>query len=119
MTQYITSKTISPNNTYLVRQAMTKYNTTTDKFAAWTGATLQVGFYEDALGATAIAGLGGLGMTESTATPGTYYCLVLGSQTATLSAYAGDTIYQIVTGGPSNDVKVVLPLVVNQPRYAQ
>jgi hypothetical protein len=114
-----TSKQIHPNNAYLVRQALSKYDPTTNTYIVWTGAaSVTAGFYEDALGVTAIAGLTGLNMTESSVT-GTYYYVVPGTSTAVLASYAGETIYQIVTGGVQSDLKVVTPLVVTEPRYAQ
>jgi hypothetical protein len=113
------SKQINPSNAYLVRQALKKYDAATNDYIAWTGAsTIAVGFYEDALGTTAIAGLTSLAMTESSVL-GTYYRVIAGTLTAALSSYAGETIYQIVTGGNASDLKVVTPLVVTQPRYAQ
>lgn len=113
------SKQINPSNAYLVRQALKKYDAATNDYIVWTGAaTIAVGFYEDALGTTAIAGLTALPMTESSVL-GTYYRVVSGVDTATLASYAGETIYQIVTGGNTSDLKVVTPLVVTQPRYAQ
>lgn len=113
------SKQIHPSNAYLVRQSLTRYSATTNTYVTWTGATtIAVGFYEDALGVTAIAGLTGLAMTESTV-QGVYYRVVDGTSTATLSSYQGETIYQIVTGGSNSDLTVVTPLVVAAPRYAQ
>lgn len=113
------SKQINPSNAYLVRQALKKYDAATNDYIAWTGAnTIAVGFYEDALGVTVIAGLASLPMTESSVL-GTYYRVVSGTDTAALASYAGETIYQIVTGGNASDLKVVTPLVVTQPRYAQ
>lgn len=114
------SKQIHPSNAYLVRQSLTKYDPVTNTYITWTGAsTIVVGFYEDALGVTGIAGLTALPLTESTV-QGTYYRVISGTDTATLTAqYAGETIYQIVTGGAASDLKVVTPLVVTQPRYAQ
>lgn len=114
------AKEIHPSNAYLVRQQLKKYDAATNSYIPWTGAnTIVVGFYEDALGVTGITGMTGFAMTESS-TQGTYYKIVTGVLTATLaSQYAGETIYQIVTGGASSDLKVVTPLVVTQPRYAQ
>lgn len=114
------SKQIHPANAYLVRQTLKQYDAATNDYILWTGAsTIQVGFYEDALGTIGIAGLTGLAMTES-AVAGTYYRIISGTSTAGLAAqYAGETIYQIVTGGGASDLKVVVPLVVTQPRYAQ
>ena len=116
----VVSKQIHTSNAYLVRQQLKQYDATTNTYIAWTGAnTIAVGFYEDALGVTGIAGLTGLAMAESNIL-GTYYRIISGTLTATLaSQYAGETIYQIVTGGSNSDLKVVTPLVVTQPRYAQ
>jgi hypothetical protein len=114
------SKTIHPNNAYLVRSKITFYNSTTNQFVPWTGlANVSVSFYEDALGTQTIAGLSGLGMSEVTNT-GVYYVVVPAANTAILgTTYTGDTVYQIVTGGTNNAIKVVTPLAVTQPRYAQ
>ncbi len=114
------SKEIHPSNAYLVRQQLKKWDAATNSYIVWTGATsIEVGFYEDALGVTPIAGMTALAMTES-GTLGTYYHIVQGTLTATLALpYAGETIYQIVTGGANSDLKVVTPLLVAQPRYAQ
>lgn len=114
------SKTINPNNAYLVRTEVKLWSSSTNKFNAWTGlANMAVGFYEDALGTQSIAGLVGLGMSEVTST-GVYYVVVPAANTAILgTTYNGSTIYQIVTGGTNNAIKVVTPLVVTQPRYAQ
>lgn len=114
------TKDIHPSNTYLVRQQIRQYDAATNSYIPWVNAAgIVVGFYEDASGATAIAGLTNLPMTESS-TPGTYYCLVDGTLTATLSSqYVGETIYQIVTAGVYSDLRVVLPLRVSQPRYVQ
>jgi hypothetical protein len=114
------SKTIHPNNAYLVRSVVTFWSSSTNTFQAWSGlTTMAVGFYADALGTTSIAGLTGLGMSEVN-TSGVYYVIVPAANTAILGTnYNGSTIYQIVTGGPSNEIKVVTPLVVTQPRYAQ
>lgn len=116
----VVSKQIHPSNAYLVRQQLKQWDAATNTYIPWTGAvTIAVGFYEDALGVTGITSLTGLAMTES-GTPGTYYRVISGTLTATLaSQYAGETIYQIVTGGSNSDLKVVMPLVVAQPRYAQ
>jgi len=114
------SKIINPANAYLVRSQITRWSSTTNQFEKWTGlTTLVVGFYEDALGTTAISGLTNIAMTESTVV-GTYYAVVSSASTAPLGvSYNNETIYQIVSGGPNNDIKVVTPLVVTQPRYTQ
>lgn len=114
------SKTIHPNNAYLVRTKVTFWSSSTNTFQAWSGLTnMAVGFYADALGTQSIAGLVGLGMSEVN-TSGVYYVIVPAANTAILgTTYNGSTIYQIVTGGTNNAIKVVTPLVVTQPRYAQ
>jgi hypothetical protein len=113
-------KTINPANAYLVRSTITRYNPTTNAFEPWTGlTTMVVGFYKDALGANGIAGLTNISMTQSSVV-GTYYAVVSASSTAPLATlYNNELIYQIVSGGPSNEIKVVTPLLVTQPRYAQ
>lgn len=114
------SKTIHPNNAYLVRSEIKFWSSSTNQFQAWTGlTTVAVGFYADALGTQSIAGLVGLGMSEVN-NSGVYYVIVPAANTAILGTnYNGETVYQIVTGGPTNEIKVVTPLVVTQPRYAQ
>jgi len=114
------SKVIHPNNAYLVRTEVTFWSSSTNQFQPWSGlTTMTVGFYADALGTQSIAGLVGLGMSEVN-TSGVYYVIVPAANTAILGTnYNGSTIYQIVTGGPTNEIKVATPLVVTQPRYAQ
>jgi len=114
------NKAIHPNNAYLVRSKITFYNSTSNTFVPWTGlANVSVTFYADALGTQTIAGLSGLGMAEVTNT-GVYYVVVPAANTAILgTSYNGATVYQIVTGGTNNAIKVVTPLLVTQPRYAQ
>lgn len=113
-------KQINPDNAYLVRSTITRWSSTTNRFEPWTGLTsLVVGFYEDGLGVDGIAGLTNIAMTESSVA-GTYYAVISAASTAPLgSAYANELIYQIVSGGPSDEIKVVTPLLVTQPRYAQ
>jgi hypothetical protein len=113
------SKTIYPSNAYVVRQQLRKYDPTVNEYVLWTGATsVAVGFYEDALGTVPINGLTNLAMAQS-AVLGTYYAVIGGSTLAPLIPYSGQTVYQIVTAGPLSDLKVVTPLVVTLPRYAQ
>jgi len=116
----VQSKTINPANAYLVRSQITRWFSTTNSFEKWTGlTTLVVGFYEDALGTNGIAGLTNIAMTESSVL-GTYYAIVSAASTTPLGvSYNNETIYQIVSGGPNNEIKVVTPLVVTQPRYTQ
>lgn len=114
------SKTIQPNNAYLVRTKVTQWSSTTNTYVPWTGlSTMKAGFYTDALGTTGIANLTNLAMSEVTAT-GVYYVVVSAALTAVLgTTYNNTTVYQIVTGGPNNELKVVTPLAVTQPRYAE
>lgn len=114
------SKTINPNNAYLVRSEVKLWSSSTNQFQSWSGlTTMAVGFYTDALGTQSIPGLVGLGMSEVN-NSGVYYVIVPAANTAILgTTYNGSTIYQVVTGGPSNEIKVVTPLRVTQPRYAQ
>jgi hypothetical protein len=59
-------------------------------------------------------------MTEVAAVPGTYAVVVDGPMMAALVPYVGQTIYQITRVGLAlDDAKVVTPLVVRFPRYAQ
>lgn len=112
-------KSIHPNNSYLVRQYIERWDAATNAYVKWTGAsTIVCGFYEDALGVTPIAGLTNIAMTESSVGSGVYYAIVLGTMTAPLSTMTGDTIFQIVTGGTNSDLRVVVPLLVANPRYA-
>ena len=113
------TKTIHPDNSYLVRQYIQRWDAATNVYVKWTGAsTIACGFYQDALGTTPIAGLTNIAMTESSVGSGVYYAIVLGTMTAPLSSLTGDTIFQIVTGGTNSDLRVVTPLVVANPRYA-
>lgn len=113
-------KTINPANAYLVRSQIRRWLSTTNTFELWTGLdNMTVGFYTDALGTNGIAGLTNLQMAESSV-QGTYFAIVSAASTTPLGVtYNNETIYQIVSGGPSNEIKVVTPLVVTQPRYAQ
>lgn len=113
------AKTIQPNNAYLVRTKVTQWSSATNSYVAWTGLnSMRVGFYADALGVTAIGSLSNLTMTEVGAT-GVYYYVVPAANTAILGTnYNGATVYQIVTGGANNELKVVTALTVTQPRYA-
>lgn len=110
------SKIINPANAYLVRQEWRKYDPATNAFPLWTGAIGTVSLAEDAAGATIISGFNALALGE--ATTGVYYRVLSATDTATLSTYAGQTIYQIVVGGSNNEIRVVTPLVVTEPRYA-
>lgn len=112
----LASKTINPSNAYLVRQEWRKYDPATNTFPLWTGAIGNVSLAEDSAGATIISGFNALALSE--ATSGVYYRVLSSAETATLGAYDGDTIYQIVVGGSNNELRVVTPLVVTVPRTA-
>lgn len=113
------SKTIQPSNAYLVRTKVTQWSSATNTYVAWTGLNSMVaGFYTDQTGTTGIASLTNLAMSEVTAT-GVYYVVVSSALTAGLSVYEDTIIYQIVSGGPNAELKVVTPLIVTVPRYAQ
>ena len=110
-------KTVYLANGWLVRQELRYYSPATDAFEVWTGVPATVTFATDTAGASPIAGLSGLSLTESGLKPGVYYAVLTPAQVANLSAYAGQTVYQITTAGASSELKAVLPVIVAQPRY--
>lgn len=110
------SKVINPSNAYLVRQEWRKYDPATNTFPLWSGTIGNVTLTEDEAGSTVISGFNALALSE--ATTGVYYRVLSAADTATLASYDGDTIYQVVVGGASNELKVVTPLVVIVPRLA-
>lgn len=114
------SKTIAPDNSYLVRQELRYYDPATNCYELWTGQTATATFAEDAEGNTPIATLANIAMTEAPTHPGVYYVVVQRPLLeAALNSFIGQTIYQIVTAGAFDDLQVVTPLVVTEPRYAQ
>jgi hypothetical protein len=116
----VTEKTVHPSNSYLARVEVTRWDDTTNRFIAWTNTSAQVAFALDAAGTQPITGLASIAMTEVAAVPGTYAVVVDGPTMAALVPYVGQTIYQITRVGLAlNDAKVVTPLVVRFPRYAQ
>lgn len=108
------SKVINPSNAYLVRQEWRKYDPVTNTFPLWSGATGTVTLALDSAGTSVISGFNALAL--SAATTGVYYRILTAAETATLATYDGDTIYQIVVGGSSNELRAVTPLVVTVPR---
>jgi hypothetical protein len=115
----IANKTVHPSNAYLVRVAAERYNATNDTFIPWTGTTAEAFFTTDAAATVLIPGLGPFALTEIVAVPGTYQEQLPGSTMNALLPYIGQTVYQVVRMGTIyDDVKVVTPLVVRQPRYA-
>jgi hypothetical protein len=114
------SKQIQPDNSYLVRQELRYYDPETNCYELWTEQDASVTFAEDAEGASPIATLENIVMSENVDFPGIYYVIVYRPLLeAALTPYVGETIYQIVRAGAFNDLQVVTPLVVSEPRYAQ
>lgn len=114
------SKTIAPDNSYLVRQELRYYNDATNCYELWTEQDANVTFAEDAEGDTPIPTLNELVMSEAANHPGIYFLVVHRPLLEpALLPYVGQTIYQIVRAGAFNDLQVVTPLVVTEPRYAQ
>lgn len=121
MTTSAVIKPIHPANAFLARTELRFWDATDNTFKSWSGvaADLTFGFYRDADGTDGIAGLTGLAASEVGAT-GVYYHIVSAASTAALSpSLLNATIYLILEGGPSNEVKVATPLRVTEPRYAQ
>lgn len=114
------SKQIQPDNSYLVRQELRYYDDATNCYELWTEQDATVTFAEDAEGDTPIATLDSLVMSEAANHPGIYFLVVnTPLLQPALLPYIGQTIYQIVRAGAFNDLQVVTPLVVTEPRYAQ
>ena len=114
-----TYKTIHTANAYLVRQAIEVYDPTSDSYNAVTSGTFTVSFATSSDGSGAIAGLQNLALAPATGEVGTYYRVVQSSTLAALVPYAGQVIYQIVSGGALADLQAVTPLLVTTPRWAQ
>ena len=110
-------KTLYLGNSWLVRQELRYYSAATDAFEVWSGVPATVTFATDAAGTSPVAGLSGLALAESGLKPGVYYAVLTPTQVANLTAYAGQTVYQITTAGASSELKAVLPVIVAQPRY--
>lgn len=113
------SRPLFVNNAYLVRQAITFYNPTADAYQPFVGvqATMSVGLFEDELGTIGLAGLTNQPMTAAAGAPGTYFAVFSNVQTASLASLIGDTIYQVVVGGPNAELRVTSPRVVTAPRF--
>lgn len=110
-------KAIYLNNAWLARQELQYYNPATDSFEAWAGATPTVSFATDKLGTAMITPLIDLPMTAATSKPGLYYRVLSATQLNALVGYVGQTVYQVTTAGAAGELKVVVPLLVTQPRY--
>lgn len=110
------TKTINPYNAYLARVEVTRYNTATNRYDAWTGATGTVTFAEDDAGAVPIAGLANFAMSES-GVAGTYYAQIPTASANLLIPYDGQTVYQVVTLGTNSDLTIATALRVEIPRW--
>lgn len=116
----VTAKQIHPSNTYLARVALEKWNPATNAFAPWTGASVLVTFSEDAAGTEPIAALTDIPLLEvGVAAPGVYAEAIPGPTMAALTAYVGETIYQLVRNVATGDILVATALYVQSPRWAQ
>lgn len=116
----VTVKTVHPANAYLARVEVQRYNNQTNEFVPYTGTSAQVFFAEDALGTEPITGMTGIALVEVPGAPGVYAEQIGAAVMDLLEPYVGDTVYQITTIGPTlTDARVVTPLVVRDPRYAQ
>jgi hypothetical protein len=115
------AKTVHPSNTYLARVAVERFDEFTNTFIPWTGTNVLVDFATDAAGTVVIPALADVPLLEiGNAAPGVYAETIPGTTMDALIPYVGTTIYQIAkigTGG--TDARVVTPLVVRYPRYAQ
>lgn len=114
-----TTKPIYPANAHLTRQVIEEYNPATNEYEPYTGASFVVSFAENADGTEPITGLQNLALAESGGEAGTYYRVITAAELAPIAALSGQVVYQIVTGGAYNGLRVVTPMRVSVPRYAQ
>jgi hypothetical protein len=115
----VTVKPIYPANGHLTRQAIEQYNPATDRFEPYTGGNLRVSFARNADGTNPVTGLQNLELTNVSGQVGSYYRIVNASELSPLVALANTVVFQIVTGGPYSALRVVTPMRVTVPRYAQ
>jgi hypothetical protein len=115
----VTSKTVFPNNAYLVRWYLTRWNAATDAYEPWTGATVVASFTEDENGLVPIGTLSNIAMTAVGPSPGTYAAVVPGPDMAQLTPYLEETVYEFISDGNTGDLSIATPLVVRAPRYGQ
>lgn len=115
----VTTKPIYPANAHLTRTEVEQYNDATDTYGPYSGGLIKVSFARNADGTNPIAGLQNLELAETAGVAGTYYRVVSASELSPIAALTGQTIYQIVFGGPYDALRVVTPMVVTAPRYAQ
>jgi hypothetical protein len=117
----VQSKTVHPSNTYLARVYVERYDEFANSFGPWAGTTAIVDFATDSAGTAVIPALSAIPLLEIGPTaPGVYAETIPGTTMAALTPYVGQTIYQITRiGVGGTDARVVTPLVVRFPRYAQ
>jgi len=114
----VTTKPIYPANAHLTRQVVELYNTATDVYEPYTGGALVVSFAVNADGTSPITGLTNMALSAS-GVAGTYYRIIPSAQLAPLAALSGTVVYQIVSGGTDAAYRVVTPMRVSVPRWAQ
>ena len=112
------TKTIFAGNAYLVRQEIRGWDAITNGFVLASGLTMSATFAVGSDGSGPIAGMTGVPVSELSLFPGIYAATITGTATATLGQYVGQVIYQIVTGGADNAIRVVTPLYVDTVRPA-
>ena len=117
----ITYKQINPANAFLARAAIERFDTATNSYVPYTGGvpTVTVGYYTASDGTGPITGLTNIQLEELSGEPGTYGLAIASGLLAAIVPYVGQVIYQIVKGGPNQNLQVVTPLKVTVPRYAQ
>lgn len=121
--QDVTVKRIYPHNAFLVRQYLEKFDDASNEMVAWDDATnVKVSFATDKNGDDVITNMGPFDMAAVHADhPGYYSYTVPASVTALLDVVAlrGSRIWQIVTAGSADELRVATPLLVTEPRYAE
>lgn len=115
----VTYKPIYPANAHLTRSAVEQYNPATNEYEPYTGGALRVSFARNTDGTNPVAGLQNLELTAVAGEVGTYYRVLSASELSPLAALTGTVVFQIVTGGAYDAVRVVTPMLVTAPRYAQ
>jgi hypothetical protein len=114
----VTTKPIYPANGHLTRQAIEIYHAATNWYVPYTDGALVVSFAVNADGTSPITGLTSLALSAS-GVAGTYYRVITSAQLAPLAALSGTVVYQIVSGGTDAAYRVVTPMRVSVPRWAQ
>jgi hypothetical protein len=118
-------KNLYIGNAYLVRQQLRIYDQPSDTFLPWTTGPASVSLCTQSVNATTgvvtytpIPGLGPYTMTQG-GVPGTWSVEIPTSAIATLNValYLNGLVYQVVTGGPANELADVQPLLVLPSRY--